>query len=229
MVGKAKVLDSFGRSMTNFPYTQESVSQGIDTPPDPDPAQISAQKANTTNDFSTTQRRGDNVVAPEEEHETADIIEQRQNFILYQLRLGHVVEQRRATEEVRRIVRTNIFPHCKFANNEACFEYVPERIASDPLRGCFFRAIKKEYDNDIGHEPRTWWISMIKVVRTTICKMRGSASSMLKKVVEGTYNSTVEGCFPGYRVNWTLILLLFCLLSTPNLRVIQRQCQPHSA
>lgn len=217
--------------MTDFQYTQptqETVNQGIDSPSDEDIAPIvSAQKTNTTEEFGSPQRRGDNVIAPEE-HDSADNTEQRQNFILYQRRLGHVAEQRRAIEEVRRIVRSHIFPHCKFANNEACFEYVPERIPSDPFRGCFFRAIKKEFD-DIGHEPRTWWVSMIAVVRTTICKMRSSTSSMLKKVVEGKYNTAVKCYFQGYLVNWSLIKLLFCMSSAPNLRGIPGQCQHHSA
>jgi len=232
VVGKAKVLDSFCSIMTDFQYTpantQETGSQGIDSPSNEDIAPVvSAQKSNTAEDYRSQQRGGDNVVAPEE-HDGADNTEQRQNFILYQRRLGHVAEQRRAIEEVRRIVRSHIFPHCKFANNEACFEYVPERIPSEPFRGCFFRAIKKEFA-DIGHEPRTWWVSMIAVVRTTICKMRSSTSSMLKKVVEGKYNTAVKCYFQGYLVNWSLIKLLFCMSSAPNLRGIPGQCQHHSA
>ena len=205
--------------MSVFQYTppiqtQEVLSQGTDSPSAASAANlvlVSARKANTAKDSGSPQRGGDNVIAPEEP-ESADGIEQRQNFILYQRRLGLVAEQRRATEEVRRIVRTHIFPHCKFANNETCYEYVPERIATEPLRGCFFRAIKSEFEN-IGHDPRTWWLSMNKVVRITICKMRSSTSSMLKKVVEGTYKTAVECTFQVFRLTcYSSYCCFACLL-----------------
>ena len=74
--------------MSEFMYTpaiqtQEVLSQGTDSPSAANVVQVSTQKANTAKDSGSPQRGGDNVIAPEEP-ESADGIEQRQNFVLYQ-------------------------------------------------------------------------------------------------------------------------------------------------
>ena len=92
----------------------------------------------------------------------------------------------RAVEEVRVVVRSHIYPSCKFANNETFFAFQPVRDPEDPLRGCFFRAIRKRC-NPVDNDEGAWWVSMAKEAKNTINKKRTSANSALKKEIVGGY------------------------------------------
>jgi hypothetical protein len=101
--------------------------------------------------------------------------------------MGNMPDIKQTNMEVALVVRTKLFRIAKFTNSDEMFDFKPERDVRDPMRGVFYRFLRKECKHQ-GGDDGIWWAAVQKEVHRSIAKKRTTVTQAIKSAFVGKLN-----------------------------------------
>ena len=101
------------------------------------------------------------------------------SFWQHETMIGNMMDTKKATMEVATVVRSKLFKSTKFTNSSEMFDFLPERDNQDPMKGFFYRFLRKECKHQ-GGEDGVWWAAVQKEVHRSIAKNRTTVTQAMK-------------------------------------------------
>jgi hypothetical protein len=109
------------------------------------------------------------------------------SFRQHETIMGNMPDIKQTTMEVALVVRSQLFKNAKFTNSDEMFDFKPERDNQDPMRGVFYRFLRKECKHQ-GGDDGIWWAAVQKEVHRSIAKKRTTVTQAMKNAFVGKMN-----------------------------------------